>query len=409
MWVCARRDPHAARTGTRTGLACLALGAVAVGTDGFMIAPLLPSIARAFGTSTGVAGQLVTVFAITYAVVAPVLASLFARGRRRRVLVGALIGLSAANALAALAPSLVVLFLARVTAALAAGQYTPTAALAATELAGAERRGRALGLVTAGLTVSIVAGVPLGALVGERFGWRATFAAIAVLSALVAIAARVALPGSLTGSSAAGVAARGAAVRARGVGRVLATTLLGILAGYLGYTYVVPISAGAGVSGAGALAFVLAGFGVGAACGAVLSGVGVDRFGQVRVVRAGAGAQAVALAGLAVLDGTGARAGVVAVVAAFAVLGAGSFVYNAPQQHRLIELSPQGATVLVSLNSSAIYAGIGASGALGALALQAGPVTNCLVGAAIALVTVAIAAPARLRWWRACAYEGVGR
>jgi MFS transporter, DHA1 family, inner membrane transport protein len=75
--------------------------------------------------------------------------------------------------------------------------------------------------------------------------------------------------------------------------------------------------------------------------------------------------------------------------------GAGSFNYNAPQQHRLIELSPDGATTPVSLNSSAIYAGIGLSGALGNLALRAGPQTNCLVGAGLALITGLIVGPVR--------------
>jgi MFS transporter, DHA1 family, inner membrane transport protein len=83
------------------------------------------------------------------------------------------------------------------------------------------------------------------------------------------------------------------------------------------------------------------------------------------------------------------------VVVAFAALGAGSFVYNAPQQHLLIELAPDTASVLVSLNSSAIYAGIGLSGLLGGLTLQFGPATNCAVGAAVALLVVLVTAPRR--------------
>src|SRR4051794_7856563 len=42
----------------------LALGTFATGTEGFMIAPLLPDLARDFSVSLVAAGQLVTVFAI---------------------------------------------------------------------------------------------------------------------------------------------------------------------------------------------------------------------------------------------------------------------------------------------------------------------------------------------------------
>jgi DHA1 family inner membrane transport protein len=386
-----RRD----RTQPRRAAAMVTLfvGAVAVGTDGFMIAGLLPAIARDLSSSTAVTAQLVSVFALTYALGAPLIASLLTRAPRRGVLLGALAGLCASNVLGALAPSLATLFIARVTAAAAASQYTPTAALLASQLAPAARRGRALGLVTAGLTLSIVSGVPLGALLASRFGWRSTFVAVALLSALVALLARAVLPRS----GADPLPARAPSLRhgllSGRVVRVLATTLLGIVAGYLAYTYVAPISRAAGASGSTLLAIVLAGFGVGALCGALLSGLATDRFGQPRTVRAGAVGQAAALVALAVMAAGVARPGIAAVVGAFAALGAGSFAYNAPQQHRLIELAPDQASVLVSLNSSAIYAGIGLSGLLGGLALQFGPATNCALGAVIALLSALIAAP----------------
>jgi DHA1 family inner membrane transport protein len=380
--------------GRRLALWTLFLGAVAVGTDGFMIAGLLPRIAHSFHSSTAVAAQLVTVFAVTYALGAPVLALAFERADRRALLIRALGALALMNALAALAPLLVLLFIARFAAALAASVYTPNAAVIAAGLVDADRRGRALAVVTAGLTVSIVTGVPLGALVGQHLGWRATFVGVAILSAVVALAARLAAP-RVPGSPAASLRERIGMLRTPGVGRVLIATLTGILAGYLAYTYVAPISEHAGAHGGGALAAVLASFGVGAAAGALLSGAGVDRYGQSKVVRTAAGAQALALAMLAAMTLSSAHVGTVPVALAFVLLGAGSFNYNAPQQHRLIELAPDSATTLVSLNSSAIYAGIGLSGALGGLTLQAGAAANCLAGAGFALLTGLIAGPVR--------------
>ena len=54
----------------------LALGTFATGTEGFMIAPLLPDLARDFSVSLVAAGQLVTVFSLTYALSSPVLTAL---------------------------------------------------------------------------------------------------------------------------------------------------------------------------------------------------------------------------------------------------------------------------------------------------------------------------------------------
>jgi MFS transporter, DHA1 family, inner membrane transport protein len=386
-------DTHrtkSAHVGRRIALWSLFLGAVAVGTDGFMIAGLLPRIAHSFQSSTAVAAQLVTVFAVTYALGAPVLALAFERADRRALLIGALGALALTNALAALAPLLMLLFVARFAAALAASVYTPNAAVIAAGLVSAQRRGRALAVVPAGLTVSIVTGVPLGALVGQHLGWRATFVGVAVVSAAVALVAGLAAP-RVPGSPAASLRERVGMLRTRGVGRVLITTL----AGYLAYTYLAPISEHAGARGGGALAGVLASFGVGAAAGALLSGVGVNRYGQHTVIRTAAGTQALALAILGSLDLASAHVGTIPVALAFLLLGAGSFDYDAPQQHRLLELAPASATTLVSLNSSAIYAGIGLSGALGGLTLQAGPAANCLTGAALALLAGLVVGPVR--------------
>jgi predicted MFS family arabinose efflux permease len=170
--------------------------------------------------------------------------------------------------------------------------------------------------------------------------------------------------------------------------------MVGILAGYLAYTYAAPVSQAAGARGGGTLAVILACFGAGAACGAVLSGIGADRYPQPAVIRVGAAVQMAALVALAALDACGARMGPAPTVAAFAVLGAGSFNYGAPQQRRLIELAPASAATLISLNGSAIYAGIGLAGAIGGLTLQASPAANCLAGALAAAATIILARPA---------------
>ncbi|GAA1106824.1 hypothetical protein GCM10009605_47270 [Nocardiopsis composta] len=63
--------------------ACLLLATFVIGTDDFVIAGVLPKIAREQGVGEPAAGQLVTVFSVTYALAAPVIAVATARWPRR--------------------------------------------------------------------------------------------------------------------------------------------------------------------------------------------------------------------------------------------------------------------------------------------------------------------------------------
>ena len=148
-----------------------------------MIAGLLPALARDLNTSLAAAGHLVTAFSLAYAMGAPVMAVLTAGLERRRLLAVAMAGFTLANLLAALAPDYAGLLTARLLLALSAATFMPAASGYAAALGGPQRRGRALSMVTNGLTLAIIAGVPLGVLVGERFGWRATFLGVAGLAA----------------------------------------------------------------------------------------------------------------------------------------------------------------------------------------------------------------------------------
>lgn len=148
------------RTPTRAGwLVSLMLVTFAIGTDDFVIAGILPDIADDPAVSEAAAGQLVTVFSITYALAAPPLAVATARLPRTPMVVGGLSVFAAVNLMAAIAPSYAVLMALRVVAALIAAMVSPAVFGMAARLAAPGRDGRALGVV-AGLTVSLFIGVP---------------------------------------------------------------------------------------------------------------------------------------------------------------------------------------------------------------------------------------------------------
>ncbi|HEV7235345.1 MAG TPA: MFS transporter, partial [Ktedonobacteraceae bacterium] len=160
----------------------LAVGMFALGTDAFIIAGVLPVIAHETGVSEGLVGQLITVFALTYGLGAPILAATTGHWPRHRVLMGALGLLSLANFASALSPSFPLLLLTRILAGCFAATYTPLAFAVGIELAPPAKRGQALALVVSGLNVATVLGAPLGTWIGEYFGWRLSFALVAGLA-----------------------------------------------------------------------------------------------------------------------------------------------------------------------------------------------------------------------------------
>lgn len=151
-------------------------------TTEFLIVGLLPAVARDLGVTVSQAGLLVTLFAFTVAVVGPWLTALMANMDRKRLFVGVLVLFGAANILAALAPNIGVMALARFLPAVALPVFWSLASATAMDLVGPERAGRAISMVAFGIVAATVFGIPIGVLISDAFGWRSAFAVLAVVA-----------------------------------------------------------------------------------------------------------------------------------------------------------------------------------------------------------------------------------
>ncbi len=130
----------------------LALAAFAIGTEGFVdcrtFARRSPPTCQ---ISVSAAGQLVTAYALTYAVGSPILAVALNNIDRRTVLALALSTFIAGNLAAMVASNYALLLASRMLMALGSGLCMPTALAVSVAVASPERRGRAVALVTSGL------------------------------------------------------------------------------------------------------------------------------------------------------------------------------------------------------------------------------------------------------------------
>ncbi|MBB4686314.1 MFS transporter [Amycolatopsis jiangsuensis] len=369
----------------------LAFGAFGVGTSGYIVAGLLPSLTAELHISATAAAQLVTAFAIAYAVGSPVFAAVTGRWERRGLLVAALVVAGAGNLLAAVAPGYATLLVARVVTAVGAAVFTPAASAVAAELTTPDRRGRAVAVVFGGLTVALIFGVPLGSLISQQLDYEAAFLLVGVLLLAGAAAVRLVLP-NVAAPPAVTLAERFAVARDRRVVALLVTTVLACLAAFMVYTLVSPLlAATAGVSG-GTVTLLLFCYGIGGAIGNFAGGRAADRWGARRPVLLVLGVSTVVLALLPIATSTIPGAAV-----ALFLWGLSTWAFSPPVQHRLIELSPGHAGLTLSLNASAIYLGVGLSGAAGGAVLtSAGPT----VLPEIAAVLTATAALVILFFWK---------
>lgn len=375
-------------------LLVLALGTFAIGTGSFVFAGLLEGVAAELAVSVASAGHLVTVFAVTYAIGAPVLATITGSVPRRRLLVFAMALFMLANFASVVAPTFSLLLASRVFAALGAAMFTPNAAAVASSLADPEHRGRALAVVTGGLTVAFVIGIPLGSLVGTYYGWRSTFVMVGVMAAVALVGVRVLLP-HIEGPPTVSLRERADAMRQAPVAVALSLTALGMMGGFVVFTYVSPLLAtitgfgGSGVSG------LLLLFGVAAMFGNSLGGYGADNVPYRRMAAGIMAVQAVALASFTLLVAlSGSTLALVGVLLSLVAWGAAGFALNPLQQYRVTQLAPNTQNVALSLNSSAIYLGQGVGAGLGSVVLGIGSLAALgVAGAActsVALVVLAL-------------------
>ncbi|MFF5207539.1 MFS transporter [Streptosporangium sp. NPDC000396] len=343
-------------------VATLGIGALAIGTDMFVVAGILSQIARDLGVTIGAAGLTATVSALACATGAVLLSALLGSRPPRQTLIGSVALFGILSALSAAAPTLPALLATRLLGALAASVYMPAAGAAAVAAVPASHRGRALGVILGGTSAATVLGAPLGVLLASALSWRAAFGLVAVLAA-------IAVTGLLLTGAGSGPLMR-ATVRERlhpmrspAVAGVLGVTFLVMTASYSMYTYLpLLLAPTAGPPGPG---FFIGAFGTGGLAGLWWGATTADRNGTRRVIVPAVAMLTAAFAALPHLATT--VTGTLAVVIGWGIAAWG---FVPAQQHHLIGLGPGPAPLLLALNSSAIHLGSAAGALLGGLVVD---------------------------------------
>jgi predicted MFS family arabinose efflux permease len=367
---------------TRALLLLLATANFAVGIGAFVVIGILLPVATAFGISEAEAGWLMTIYAIVYAVMSPVLVAMTGRMDRARVLIGALVLLLAGAVMAALAPSYGVLLAARALMAVGGGIITPVSMAVGAAAVEPQRRGKALATVYGGLTLSQALGVPGGAWLGYAFGWRVAFGSVAVLALGAAVVLYRLTPRGIVAQPTS-LGTLGGLLASRRPMLAASFTVLFMSGIFMLYTYMAPfVEARHGLGGDGVSIMLLV-FGLTAVVGNAMGGHLTDRVGSAATLSLLCVVQLVTLPLLTLTH--------LSFIATIFVLGVWSvfgWSVHVPQQARLSALDPAKAPVLLAMHAGGIYIGSSIGSAIGGQVLTRwgvdalGPVAAASIAAA---------------------------
>ncbi|MFN6993272.1 MAG: MFS transporter [Aquincola tertiaricarbonis] len=266
-------------------LFALTLSAFAIGTTEFVIVGLLPTVAADLGVSLPSAGLLVSLYALGVAVGAPVLTALTGRVPRKLLLLSLMALFTAGNLLAWQAPGYESLIAARVLTGLAHGVFFSIGSTIATSLVPKDKAASAIAIMFTGLTVALVTGVPLGTFIGQHFGWRETFLAVAGLGAVAFVGSLLLVPRRIAHTPPASLAQQARVLAEPRLLLVYATTAVGYGGSFIPFTFLAPILTEVAGFSTGAVAWVMAVYGVSVAAGNLWGGRLADRRGPIPALK----------------------------------------------------------------------------------------------------------------------------
>lgn len=167
-----------------------------VGMVEMMVAGIMNLMSHDLNVSEAIIGQLVTLYAITFAIAGPILVKLTNRFSPKPVLLWTLLAFIVGNLMIAMAPNFTILVVGRVISSAAAALIVVKILALTALLTAPQNRGKMIGIVYSGFSGANVFGVPIGTIIGDLVGWRYTFIFIVIVSVLVGILMYIYIPNS---------------------------------------------------------------------------------------------------------------------------------------------------------------------------------------------------------------------
>ncbi|WP_144462120.1 MFS transporter [Siminovitchia fortis] len=362
----------------------LAASTIAVGLVELTVGGILPEIAEDLGVSLGTAGQLITVFALVYAISGPVLLTLTAKIERKRLYLLALAIFFLGNLMTYFSPGFLLVMIARVITAMSTALIVVLSLTIAAKIVEPAHRAKALGFVYMGISSSLVLGVPIGILVADHFGWRAVFLGIAMLSVLSFILIYLFLE-KIPSERVEPLSVQIKSLGSIKIASAHLATMFTLAGHYTLYAYFTPFLKTTLNLNQYWISICYFLFGLSAVFGGALGGTLADRIGSRKSILLVISSFAVVLFVLPYSTFS-----FPVFLVAMMLWGALSWSLAPPQQNYIIQIDPASSDIQQSINNSALQVGISLGSAIGGVALEhtRSVVSIAHVGAGVVVVAL---------------------
>ncbi|MGD8190660.1 MFS transporter [Brevibacillus ginsengisoli] len=331
-----------------------------IGVDLFVVSPLLPTITGAFRISPEEGGWMVSLFSVMYVFFSPAFGSLSDKVGRKKLLIFGLLLFSLANVCTSMSTSYVLLLCSRIIAGISVAAVTPSIYAIIGDTSPEDKRASSLAIVNSGLLTAIWTGAPVGALLGNAFGWQSVFWILAAASVMLILANQIVWPPIISSK----VNSPSSVKRTILIKSVLVTALWSMSV-YGFYTYI-----GVGFHQVNEytdyqVATLVMVYGVGALAGSLFGGKITDGLGAHRVVKASLAVMAVLLLFIGVFIHQ-----TLFMYIFLAVFALSAYAFFPAQQSLLVSMYPNHRGTFLAWNSSFLYLGMTCGAGLGSEVLK---------------------------------------
>lgn len=357
----------------------LACGTFVFNTSEFIPIGLLSAIASDFGISEAGAGLLITIYAWVVALASLPLMLFFSQTELKRLMLGVIILFTLSHIASAFAVSFYTLMASRIGVAFSHALFWSIVSPMAVRAAPRGKQSVALSIVVTGSSLALIAGLPIGRVIGLYLDWRSTFACIAVVSALIALLFWRVFP-AMPSTQSVRFKSLPTLLSNKSLRKIYLLTALFITGQFTAYSYIEPFLAQNGVSES-AITTILVLFG----CSGIVASVVFSRYYDTHhLVFVNLSLFGVAVSLLMLYFSAFYLPFVVAVIIFW---GFAIACFNVVFQSQTINLAPNASAVAMSMYSGIYNVGIGGGALVGGLVSEDLGVSFVgFVGGAIALV-----------------------
>ncbi|WP_240419325.1 MFS transporter [Paenibacillus periandrae] len=342
----------------------LALGVFFTATSELVVSGILQVIADDLKVSIALAGQLITVYSLSFAIGTPILISLTARMGRRKVLAGSLVAFILGCLISFASAHIAVLLISRIILGVSSGVYLVSALGTAAKIVPPEKLGSAIGTIILGFSSAMILGVPFGIAITNWLSWQAIFLILSLLSVGTTFMIYRLLP-DMEGD---------AAVPFRQQFKVLGSMVIvsGLIFTFFResgnsvlFTYLTPFIQSIYHVEFSGISIIMLVFGLFGAFGSRLGGYGVDRWGAARMVTMSVVIHVAVLALLPLFSNS-----LIIGLVLLTVMVVSMFMSGPAIQTYFIQQAPQSSGLVLSINTSIVHLGLAAGAGAGGVLIS---------------------------------------